>query len=335
MNARTLPRPVVSPVADAIHMQLGAAAANSQPNLLTAAMVTAAQRLPLLDEPRRAYSLEEADAYCRTMYSRRLGRGGNLPWFLLLPRMTERPHLLAIAVFARCAEGFVSDPSYSGKRPLALDAWEHELMRAYHGDADHPVFVALRDAIDLCKLPLTPCLDFLTSCRRDLHRAPFFSFQSLRDYCRQRSESFGQLALHLLGHRDPALLRYAADFHTGMQLVNFLQDLSLDLPHNRCFLPVEDLYHFGISDSDLAALCGGAALDDGATRAWRDLLAFQAMRARSILLRGRPLVEILASDLRGYVQSAYRIASALLSEIEMLGPLSLRVRPQLSEPHTF
>lgn len=333
MNARPLQRPVMSPAADAVHMLSGVAEAGNKSSPNAAAVSPAVLRLPLLDEPRRAYSLEEADSYCRVMYSRRLGRGGNLPWFHLLPRLTERPHLLAVAVFSRCAEGFVSDACYSGKRPLALDAWEHELMRAFHGEADHPVFVALRDAIDLCKLPLTPCLDFLNSCRRDLHRAPFFSFQSLRDYCRQRSESMGHLALHLLGHRDPALLRYAADFHAGLQLVNFLQDLSLDLPHNRCFIPVEDLYHFGISDSDLAALCSGTALTDSATRSWRDLLAFQTMRARSILLRGRPMLEIPAVDLRGYVQSAYRVAMALLNEIELLGPASLRVRPLLADSH--
>jgi phytoene/squalene synthetase len=316
-----------------MHTLPRSALAHSQTNLTAVGTSPAALRLPILDEPRRAYSLEESDSYCRVTYSHRLGRTGNLPWFLLLPRLTERPHLLAVAVFARCAESFVTDPCYSGKRPLALDAWESELMRAFHGEADHPVFVALRDAIDLCKLPLTPCLDFLNSCRRDLHRAPFFSFQSLRDYCRQRSESLGHLALHLLGHRDPALLRYAGDFHAGLQLVNFLQDLSLDLPHNRCYLPIEDLYHFGISDSDLAALCGGTPLDETATRAWRDLLAFQAMRARSILLRGRPLLEIPGADLRGYVQSAYRSAMALLAEIELLGPVSLRVRPRLTDPH--
>lgn len=332
MNPRTHFRPGLPSDSAADHAFSAVASSSAESRRSPPPPPAPTPRLPLLFEPRRSYTVEEADAHCRMLFNHRLRRSPVRPWFLQLPRVPDRPHLLALVVFARVAETFVSDPQFRGQRPLALNAWEHELTRAFHGEADHPVFVALRDAIDLCKLPLPPFLDFLNSCRRDLHRAPFFSFAALREYCRLRSESLGQLGLQLFGHHDPVVLRYAADFHTALQLTRFLQDLSVDLPHNRCFIPVEDLYHFGISDANLAALCGGAALDEAAARSWRDLLNYQAMRARSLLLRGRPVQEGVSGDVRAHVQAAFQEALKLLCEIESLGPLILRVRPRAVDP---
>jgi phytoene/squalene synthetase len=285
-------------------------------------------QLGIFEMTRREYSVEESDAYCRTLFNQRLRYSPLSPWFLKLPRLVERPHMLALAVFVRGAEWMVGDATFRGQRPIALDAWEHELNRAFHGDADHPLFVALRDAIDLCKLPMPPFREFMSSCRRDLHRAPFFSFQTLREYCRQRSESLGQLGLQLLGHRDPIAQRYAADFHTALQLTAYLQDLSRDLPHNRCFIPVEDLYHFGITEADLAALCSGSLPGEDKAQAWRDLLSYQVIRARSLLFRGRPLLKWVAPDVGAHLQAAYDEAMLLLDEVVSLGVMILRVRPR-------
>jgi phytoene/squalene synthetase len=48
------------------------------------------------------------------------------------------------------------------------------------------------------------------------------------------------------GHQEPELHRYSDEICAALQIANFLQDLSVDTPRGRCYLPEEDLVHFGV-----------------------------------------------------------------------------------------
>lgn len=286
--------------------------------------------LPILDEPRRSYTLDEAYTYCRGLARTRYE---NVPVASRLLPETMRPHVLAVYAFIRAADDFADEPVYEGKRHFALDQWEHELFRTFHGEADHPIFVALRHTIEQCELPLPPFSELLTGFRLDLQPAPYVTFEQLRTYCRHRSETLGQIVLGMFGYRDPALLRFAADVCTALQLVTFLQDLGPDLDRGRIYIPREDLRHFGISEEQLKALQGGGrrrlAASSTTTRVWRDLVRFQSARARSLLERGRPLLDAITGDLSMELELAYLSGRAMLDKIDALGEGVLRVRPML------
>jgi squalene synthase HpnC len=284
-----------------------------------AAPVVKAPRLPILDAPRRDYSTEEAYAFCRALLR---SRQENVPVASSMLPEALRPHVLAVYAFARAADDFADEPAYEGKRHFALDQWESELFRTFHGEADHPIFIALRDTIERRDLPITPFTELLTGLRLDLHPAPYITFEELRTYCRHRSETLGQIMLLLFGYREPALLRYAAELCTGLQLVSFLQDLGHDLSRGRIYIPLEDLRHFGISDEELQAHLGpkGAAQDAIVpSPAWRDLLHYQSARARAMLLRGRPLLEAVGEDLGLELKLTYHSGLAMLDKIDSVG----------------
>src|SRR5262245_975604 len=63
-----------------------------------------------------------------------------------------RPAMRAVYAFARTADDIADEPEVEGKRLDAaerlrlLDAWERMLRRAFAGEAEHPVFVALAAA---------------------------------------------------------------------------------------------------------------------------------------------------------------------------------------------
>lgn len=285
-------------------------------------------RLPILDEPRRSYSVDEAYAYCRALLRSRHEKVAVAS--RVLPEEL-RPHVLSVYAFARAADDFADEPEYEGKRHFALDQWESELFRTFHGEADHPIFVALRDTIERRELPITPFTELLTGFRLDLHPAPYATFDELRTYCRHRSEPLGQLMLLVFGYREPALLRYAADLCTGLQLVSFLQDLRPDLGRRRLYVPVEDLRHFGISDEEVAAYSGPFGKGATPSKAWRDLLHFQTARARAMLVRGRPLLDAVGEDLGLELKLTYHAGVAMLDKVDELGEglLSLGERPTL------
>ncbi len=283
-------------------------------------------RLPILDEPRRDYSLAEAYAYCKRLFRDRDENHTVSSRFL--PESMHR-HVMAVYAFACAADDFADEPDYEGKRHFALETWEHELFRTFHGEADHPIFVALRDTVERCELPITPFSEILTGLRLDLRPAPYPTFEELRTYCRHRSEPLGQLLLSLFGYREPALLRYSAELCTALQLVSFLQDLGPDLLRGRIYIPVEDLRHFGISDEQLLALRHAGRYEHPSTRAFCDLLRFQCTRARALFERGRPLLDLVGEDLRLELKLTYHSGQAMLGRIEALGGAVLRARPTL------
>jgi phytoene/squalene synthetase len=69
------------------------------------------------------------------------------------------------------------------------------------------------------------------------------------------------------------------DVCTGLQLVNFLQDVPRDLELGRIYLPLEDRCMFGVT-----------ALDRPSPELL-ELLRYEAARARSLLAGGRVLQE--------------------------------------------
>lgn len=285
-------------------------------------------RSPILDAPRRAYSLSEAYALCEDLVRTR--RDGMPATSRFVPAL-RRPHVTAVYAFALTASAFAVDEAYKGRRHSALEQWESELIRTFHGEADHPLFVALRDTVERCDLPVTPFMDLMTGCRMDLAPTLHATFEELRTYCRHRSEPIGQLVLGVFGYRDPAVLSFASDLCTALHLTSMMQDLGRDLPRGRLLLPLEDLRHFGVLPEGVRTAPASAHLLGASSRAWRDLLRFQVARVRALLERGRPLIDRVGEDLRFELQLTYHAGAAMLAKIEALADGVLRERPTLSK----
>jgi squalene synthase HpnC len=219
-----------------------------------------------------------------------------------------RPHLIAFYAFARAADDFADEPAYEGRRREALDLWEQELHRCFHGEASHPVFVALADTIDKRSLPLPPFEDLLGAFRMDMQVRRYATFQSLRAYTARSADPIGRLILALFGYRDPELVRFADEISTALQLTNFWQDVAADAAGDKIYVPAEDLHFFGVSEAELKAL--------KATRGLRDLLRFEVARTRALYEKGRPLLGRLDNDLKLELALIWLVGTSILDKIE-------------------
>jgi phytoene/squalene synthetase len=76
---------------------------------------------------------------------------------------------------------------------------------------------------------------------------------------------------------EPELLAASDDVCTGLQLVNFLQDVPRDLELGRIYLPAEDRRRFAVTELDRP------------NEALTQLLRFEADRARRLLEGGQVL----------------------------------------------
>lgn len=234
-----------------------------------------------------------------------------------------RPHIAAIYAFARTADDFSDEPRFEGRRREALDAWEQLLETCFHRDVQHPVFLALRDTVRRHNIPIGPLRALLTAFRMDLTKHRYTSFAELQHYCMYSANPVGQLVLYVHGHRDPALHRFSDEICSALQIANFLQDLSVDIPRGRVYLPEEDLVHFGVRHEDLLA--------QRATPEFRELMEFSVARVRAMFHRGRPLIRHVSPGLSMELEATWRGGMAVLQRIEDREFLTLDHRPTLEK----
>jgi squalene synthase HpnC len=206
-------------------------------------------------------------------------RGENFPVVSLLAPREARPHLRAVYGFARLVDNLGDEAE--GDRAVLLDELEREL----DGPPRTDIMKRLHATIRTRRLPREPFQRLIEANRIDQRKARYETWAEVREYCTYSAEPVGRLVLGVYGRAgDPELVAMSDDVCTGLQLVNFMQDPPRDLALGRVYLPQEDLRRFGVSDEDLAGPHSPRIAE---------LLAFEAERARSLLLRGLPLAAAL------------------------------------------
>ena len=137
----------------------------------------------------------------------------------------------------------------------------------------------------------------------------------------------GLAAIEIFEYTDPRTRQYAVQLGVALQLTNILRDVADDAVRGRIYLPQEDLARFGVSEAELLAAAKGGA----APPALRELLAFEAARARTHYDLARDLLP--AADRKAMTPAEIMAAvyGALLDELVRRGyPLGGRVK--LSRP---
>jgi squalene synthase HpnC len=207
----------------------------------------------------------------------RRARTENFPVASLLFPRGLRPHLRAVYGFARLVD-ILGDEIPEAERLGALNELEHQVVACYSDEPSWPVMRVLQPTIREFDLPREPFLRLIEANRMDQRIASYESWGDLKHYCRHSADPVGHLVLGLLRLADePELVAASDDVCTGLQLVNFLQDVPRDLALGRIYLPAEDRRRFGVT------------IPDRPSPELRELLEFEAERARALLAAGRAL----------------------------------------------
>ena len=263
------------------------------------------EALPWLSPPPGPWTVERAYHYCEE-FAR--VHHENFPVASRFVPSALRPNVVALYAFFRAADDFADEPQYDGHRGEALDAWQEELHRCFHGEPRHPVFVALHDTIEKRGLTMPPFEDLLSALRADLEVTRYATFAALRAYTARSAEPVGRLLLGLFGYHNPELVRFADEIATAMQLTNYWQDVAADAARDHIYIPGEDLHFFGVSEADIKALRLAAPI--------RDLMRFEVARTRALFERGRPLLGKLGNDLKFELGLIWLAGMAILDKIE-------------------
>lgn len=250
----------------------------------------------------------------------------NFPVASLLSPAGLRPAVMALYRFARCADDLADEGDASvAQRNADLQAYRTDLQAVLDGRPASPrwpdVYPSLAVAIRQHALPAQWLHALLDAFEQDVRNPRYADRAQLQDYCSRSANPVGRLLLHLYRVGDGLSLRQSDAICTSLQLINFWQDLSVDLPRGRVYVPLADLQQHGL---DLPRLLGQA--DDATMRALvRELVAWAA----ALMAEGAPLALRLPGrlgwELRLVVQGGMRI----LEKIVAMDFASVRSRPVL------
>jgi hydroxysqualene synthase len=239
----------------------------------------------------------------------------NFPVASVLCPPSIRPAVGAIYRFARTADDIADEgDAMIGSRLADLGAYRDDLQRIYAGEQPSSRWAAVFAELDQARrrhaLPFAPLAALLDAFIHDAPNPRHGDRDSLLWYCARSANPVGRLLLHLYRVDDPISLAQSDDICTALQLINFWQDLGIDLPRGRVYLPEADLLRWGLRAERLWPL-----------RNRHDAAALQALVAElcawavGLMQRGAPLALRLPGragwELRLVVQGGLRIAEKL------------------------
>ena len=232
--------------------------------------------------------------------------GENFPVGSVLFPRSLRPHIRALYCYARLVDEL--GDSYEGDRLAALDELEREVDAAFAGEATWPVLRNVQPTIREFGLPREPFLRLIEANRMDQRVSEYETWTDLKDYCVLSADPCGRLVLGVLRLLDePDLVAASDSVCTGLQLVNFLQDVPRDLELGRIYLPADDRRTFG--DPPL----------DRPSEELRGLLRYEAQRAAELLAAGEVLRVRIGGRLGRAVALFSRGGLAALDALESAG----------------
>jgi squalene synthase HpnC len=243
-----------------------------------------------------------------------------------------RPAIAAIYWFARTADDLADEGDVTPQQRLDdLAAFRADLLAASKGKAISgrwpQVFPPLAAAIAQYSLPIKHLDDLLSAFEQDIRKTRdgqgYATEAELHDYCARSANPVGRLLLHLYGITDAIALGYSDNICTALQLINFWQDISQDIPRGRFYLTEAACTQYNVTRADLISL--------KQTQNTTNLIAAKAINTLAMMQKGSQLVHLIPGragwELRFVVQGGLRI----LDKIKALDYAMLEKRPKLTK----
>jgi 15-cis-phytoene synthase len=228
--------------------------------------------------------------------------------FLLLSR-PQRRAMCAIYAFMRYCDD-LSDDEGIPDRAAAIARWRGDLEKALNSEGktgqagEHAVWPAFIDTVARYRIPHQYFFGMIEGVSSDLEPRRIATFDELYRYCYQVASVVGLTVIHIFGFEDPRALELAEKCGIAFQLTNILRDVREDAGKGRVYLPAEDWARFGVSPETWEP-----------RDSFRQMMAFEAARARDYYRQAGPLVSMIDAGSRASLRALIGIYRGLLDRI--------------------
>jgi squalene synthase HpnC len=273
-----------------------------------------------------AGDLAAAEAFCRDV-ARRHYENFTVATRLVPPRL--RQHLANVYAYARWSDDLVDEAASPAEAARDLVIWRQGLEACFAGRPGHPVYVALAETVRQTGLTIEPFAHLLDAFQEDLAfdaagvAVRYEDRDELVAYCRRSADPVGRIVLALEGCRDAALVAMSDSICTGLQLVNFWQDVRRDRLAGRVYLPLDDMQQHSVTEAMLDAPRAAPPL--------RELVRAEVAWAREQFDAGEPLEGVAPPVLRPAIGMFLAGGRAVANAIERAGFDTLARRPTVGK----
>jgi len=278
----------------------------------------------LFDETFGDFDVERSYQFCKSVVKNHYE---NFPVGSFLIPPGHRRFFYSIYTFARLADDIADSNYYSLEtthRLSLLNKLESSInLLQTSNKINNPVFLALKDTIERKELPLEPFHKLLNAFKMDVCFIQPNNWNELENYCSFSANPVGELILRLFGECNQMNLEFSNKICTGLQLANFWQDLSIDIPLGRNYIPKDVMNRFGLNfnsqvtskEKDKLELC----------------FEYLIQRTKEYLLDGWQLVLYLQDKrLKFEIDAIVNSGLRILSKEKRLGARLIRKRPKLN-----
>jgi len=241
-------------------------------------------------------TLEQSYQHCRTVART---QAKNFYYSFVLLSKPQRDAMCAIYAFMRYCDD-LSDGPEAAKDQRVMDRWRSELddalTRRVFGE--NPCWPAFADSVDRYRIPHSYFHGMIDGVSSDLAPRRMETFDELYRYCYQVASVVGLTITHVFGFDSPEALVLAEKCGIAFQLTNIIRDVREDEELGRSYLPREDRERYPVL---------------------RDLLAFEAARAKRYYAESAPLVGMVHKKSRASLWALIEIYRRLLVKMEASG----------------
>ena len=183
-------------------------------------------------------------------------------------------------------------------------------------------FFNLMQTISKFELTIDDFQSLIQANYQDLQIKRYNSIDDLLEYCKLSANPVGSLVLKIFGDFNESNLKFSNYICTGLQLINFIQDMRRDSKLGRIYIPLDDLKKFQIDENDI--------LENKSTFAMRQLVKMQCERSYEIINSGKPLVQSLYGPKKIPISLFIQSGNLVLSKIKKINYETILIRPRVS-----
>ena len=228
---------------------------------------------------------------------------------LILPNHL-RISIQKIYNFARSADDIADCPDLPFSFKCARLQFYREELRKIETNSFPltTLFHELSDVINQYNLPIKLFEDLLDAFEQDLTVTRYETYAQLTSYCERSANPIGRILLHLFEQPKDEYFHLSDSVCTGLQIINFLQDITEDYDINRIYLPSDEMKSFGVTEEHIKHQIFDLK--------WLNFMGFQVDRAQQLLNAGAPLYDQLPGrigiEIKAIVKSGIQVTKKLM-----------------------
>ena len=207
---------------------------------------------------------------------------------------------------------------------LKLKETEKLLLRCYEDKCDNnDIFFDLYKTIKKYDIPQKNFQDLIKSNYQDLNINRYNTFEDLISYCNLSANPVGRIVLKIFNESNSSNIKFSDEICTGLQIVNFIQDVKRDSKMNRIYIPKNDLVNFGVNEDDI--------FKGKSSKEFRNMIKFQCDRAEEILENGKPLVNQISGTKKIPISIFIQSGKLVIKKIRSIDYETITTRPFVSQ----